>query len=319
MKQSNHKNTALSGSLSCVLDHCVNSSRSELVLRGIALNSPRRINIPSPIHHETLEKTYTDQKRSLPSDADIRGSIAAGNLDNQGLSGLESQSESQSLEIRMQTSIFPAVFHNRLLSKCKEETNSSKVCQIYSNEEIFKRHLKMAAWRRQERGKTDETRGRNDLSLLNAENTNNKDYRGKEMTAESSSLHQSKRKLTSASAKKRKEVTKTGTSTRDGNKALKCALSRNNTNDTTMNEDLDYQYYDLKNLDEYDYNIGDNYDNVIDVVARENNDACGPIFPPISSNKCNIKNRYVSEFSGTPSTPFWREYTRISNSRFAEY
>jgi hypothetical protein len=111
-----------------------------------------------------------------------------------------------------------------------------------------------------------------------------------------------------------------------GSRALKCALSRKTTRTapfSDVNEDLDYQQFDIKDLEFYRSDESLNYhtgsEDIIDVVARENTDACGPIFPPLTSNKCQIKDRYSNEFNGIPSTPLLREYVRISQASVLDF
>lgn len=317
MKQTNHKHTDSSGSLSNVfLNHSysVNSSSPKFALQGVALNSSRQV--LSTVQEETQNKPDNQNRASLQSYKKANtGRVLAGHRDNQEAGSLESKSELQSLEINMQTSILPAVFHNRLSSRNSDEKNEAKVCELYSEKEFFKRHLNLADLRRQQRGKTNKIQERVDIKLLHTENGSEIGF--KKETTESLCRYSSKQKTTSALMKRRKDERKTQISFKNGKKALHCTLSRNKASNSPVNQDLDYQYYDLKDLEAFI--IDGNHDNAIDLVARENSDACGTIFPPLSANKCRLKHRYVSEFNGSPSTPLLREYTRISNYKLTEF
>lgn len=127
----------------------------------------------------------------------------------------------------------------------------------------------------------------------------------------------------------------TGTATRDlevqgsrivttgsgkGSRALNCVLSRNPQSNAD-NSDEDYQQIDLRTLDFYRTSKSpvENMTKIIEIVARENAGLAhevAPILPPISTLKCTIQDRYLSELAFNPKTPVLREYARIAQASF---
>lgn len=270
MEQCNRKDSAMNGLLTGVLKHsyCVNFSKPELSLQGdvSAINQDGR-----------------EQNRVMSSNDNIE----EGTVKRQ-FNSLDLQRESNSFEFKTQTLMLPSRY-KQLLSR-----KQTKVCQIFSMNEPFNRHLVTQMKSREPKRST--IKFENIAVRLSSGQT---DY-NKKLIPEKTSQDELIRTV---------PLSKRFHSNETGKRALNCVLSRNDNHNSNGNIDLDYQYFNLQNLNIYD----GNYDNDIDV--SENRGAHEPTFPPLSASKCKIMNRYTSGLISSPSTPFLREYARISFSK----
>lgn len=319
MKQSSRKEAVFSGCLSLKHSCRANFSNPAFVLEGTSCTTPREPRNSNDIG--TALNSSSKIKKNLTSNkcSNIRRetTMAATRVHCQGnkpdfhrnksiYSKNPSAKETGRQTMPKRKGI---VDMSEELSRLNSEKqfitgNSRKVCEVFSNGEVLKRQLKLSVMESRmkeenrpiSRGKESPKVSREVAPLFSS-------------NVEEGKTYDSKKKINRSE--------KTNFKKRTGSRALKCALSRKSSPAAFEDiEDLDYQHFDIKDLEYYsgEERMDIQSENVIDVIARENRDARCPIFPPLTWNRCQIKDRYSSGFNGVPSTPLLREYVRISHS-----